>query len=939
MKNVLILLFFLSSSSWVHAQKANYREIDLPVNVQPGNVDVLYTDQNGFIWMAAGQKVFWHDGNEFRSIQFEQKEEGTITSIYRDTAAVLWIGWNSGNISTYDREKYSILKPQEGTPKVPIINWTEDANGQLWYATNGEGVYVKNAEGRWYNINLDDGLPSNEAYDMEPFEDGVVVATDQGIAYCSLLDDQKDIRVFDQKSGLSDQIVKSIHVDERGLVAAYYEPFVNLLDTTFKIINKLDAPGEEAKKVSRSSDVMWWLAEGGTLYRKIGKSAWEPLEFGGNLRGRIKDFTEDEEGHLWVLSARGILMIDQWYSYNSTENTVSAIWGDGNELWYAQQGNLIRKQLFSGEEQVMWEGAHQILSIWKDQYNTIWFGTFDGGLYRFDPRLGKVKVFKESEGLANNNVLSISGTKNTLWIGTLGGVSRLDLNEQGTVKNILSYNKEDGVSVQYIYSIHTSNDGTTYIGTDGEGVLKWNGKSFESIEKRGTHEVVLDLSVDEKGNVWWVNSKGVLFGYSKSGDKIKIPPYPEEPGKVSGLQILKDGSLLIIHEGGLHRWIPEIESWMVYGKSFGLANLQPELHSYVLDESNILHIGSAKGITSIVVAELPLQAMPETWIGRPELFFKSTDSREFSSTDNHLTFKYIGRWYGEPTAVRYSVKLDGFDPDWIESKNTEITYPKLPPGEYTFNVIAGIDGYYPKDQLRQTSFVIHKPWYLRWYSILIGSVLLLAVLMLIFRLRLNMLRQKQEREKQKVQAQLETLKSQVNPHFLFNSFNTLMALIEDDREEATEYLSDLSDFFRSILEFRDVDLITVGEDVRIVETYLQLQGKRFGENLRATISLQEEVLKSFIPPLTLQLLVENAFKHNVISKDKPLELRIESVGDFLKVINRYHPRAKTEESTGYGLDSIKKKYKYYSRGKSEKVIQTEDYFEVHLPIIDENITK
>lgn len=934
MKNILLFLFIIINTL-ANAQRVNYKEIDLPAGVQAAQVQFLYTDQNGFVWLAAGSMVYWHDGNGFRQLDYRYEGEAIITSLYQDNSGTFWIGWSNGNIYNWREEVYSQALPEEGTPKVEIIAWAEDEAGQLWYATKGEGVFVKNDDGRWFNFSMDDGLPSDEIYEIVAYHNGIAIATDQGLAIISFIDNKKEVSVYDRKNGLSDQIVKSICADG-DLLAAYFDPYVNVIDNLMIVTDTLDAPEEDAKKIWRSAQLKWWLSESGTLYRKVGYSPWEPLKLGTAKRDRIKTFVEDHEGHLWILSSRGLFIIDEWYYHNPTENTVSALWGDGSELWYAQQGKLFFKDLANGETMEILDGENLILSLCKDSWGTIWFGTFDGGLHRYYPQTGKLKTFTEAQGLSNNNVLSISGTKYSIWVGTLGGVSRLDLDSVGEVETINSYDENHGVSVQYIYSIEVSTDGSVYLGTDGEGVLKWNGSSFMSLSEKLSDEVVLDVAVDNANNVWWVNAKGVLSGMTSSGEIMQPPKYPEEPGKVSGLQTLEDGSVLVIHEGGLHRWLPEAKSWMAYKKSFGFADLRPELHSYVLVDGDILYIGSSVGITSIIIDELPKQAMPETRIGKAELYFKPTSQANFSSSDNHLTFKYIGRWYGEPTSVRYSIKLDGFDPDWIESKNTEITYPKLPPGEYTFNVIAGVDGYYPREQLRQISFVINKPWYARWYSIVAAILILSGVLIILFRVRLKMLQQSQEREKQKVESQLETLKSQVNPHFLFNSFNTLMALIEDDKEEATEYLSDLSDFFRSILEFRDVDLISVREDVKIVETYLQLQSKRFGENLVATIDLTEEALASKIPPLTLQLLVENAFKHNVISRDKPLELRIDADGEFIRVMNKYHPRPKTEDSTGYGLDSIKKKYKYYSGGKSVEVLHNDVNFEVHLPVIYKN---
>ncbi len=889
MRYWLALVIIILITSLSGAQTFNQREVDLPQGLQPSDVNILYTDRQGFVWIAAGPRLYWHDGNTFREIEVSSDTtDEDIVSLYQDDSGHYWIGWGNGHIHTLKSSEVKSYRPEEGTPAVPIVSWAQDSQNQLWMCTDGEGVYVRAQNGRWFNFNVDEGFPSNETYDIVPLKKGVAVATDQGLVYCTFDGAEKSIQVLDRSSGLSDQIVKDLHHDESGVLVAFYEPFLNNLNTDLKVSDTLDTPMSDARKVLRSAGTLWWLSEDGKLYRKREAGNWFQIDSKLSGRERIKDFVADHEGHIWVLGSRGIFMIDQWYAHLKTGESVTAIAVSQNEIWYAQQGDLYHYDRNANTSERVWAGPNIILNLFKDDWDNIWCGTFDGGLLRYNPVGSSMETYDEKSGLANNNVLSISGNKSGLWVGTLGGVSHLYFDADGNVTEISSYDRAQGVSVQYIYSVHVNDAGKVYISTDGEGVLNWNGKLFKPLSGEKQDQVVLDVSSDKQGNIWWVTSEGTLQGWSAKGKPIEVPPYPEDPGKVAGIETLKDGSVLVVHDGGVHRWIPGSNKWVAYKKSFGLGLLQPELHS-ILVQGNMVYIGTVSGVTSLAIDHLPLKTEPKTFLYGFQLFQQRTSKASFSHDENYFTFQYVGRWYTEPAAVRYRLRLKGFDPKWIESKNTEISYPKLPPGNYTFEVVAGVDGHYPEEEIQSISFTIRPPWYARWYSIVIGIVLLLAVVLFLFRLRLRTLEQRQQREKQQVQAQLETLKSQVNPHFLFNSFNTLMALIEEDSEEATTYLADLSDFFRYILEFREVELITVREDVKIVKTYLQLQSSRFGENLISNIHLPDEALEGLIPPLTLQLLVENAFKHNVISREKPLELEISFIDGYILV------------STGTGL--------------------------------------
>lgn len=935
MRFTLVLTLIVSLGASAFCQKMSYREVDLPVHVRPQSVQLLYLDKEGFVWMAAGHSLYWNDGNGFREVEVPgRKDAHKISSLFQDSKNTLWVGWDNGDIDFLKGDTLKVYESKEGTPAVEIVGWAEDEIGQLWMATNGEGVYVKDISGRWYNFNTDEGLPSNDSYDITHFKKGVTVATDQGLVMCSFENGEKSIRVLRKKDGLGDQIVKSLCVDEGILNLAYYEPIMNSLDSNLSVLDTISTPNSEVCKILKSHGITWWLSEDGDLYKRIGNGEWEQLTFDPSNRKRINTFIRDDEGHLWVISSQGLFMVDQWYSHRSKDKEVRALFADDKELWYAQEGTLYRQNLRTNDIQKFWESSNLIVCICKDYWGNIWCGTFDGGLTRLNPSSGEMLSLTESSGLANNNVLSVSGSKPALWIGTLGGVSKLTFDDKGDVKTIESYDQKDGVSVQYIYSVHVSKDGGVYLGTDGEGILRWTDKGFMPLTKENRDDIVLDITTDETGNLWWVNADGVLRGWN-AGVDLDVDLYGEELGEVAGLKAFKDSSILIFHEGGILRWQPNTKEWTAYKKPFGLGGFQPELHAYSKGKSDVVFIGESSGITRLVIDQLPKRISPETYLAKVQLFLKPSVESTFSSDENYLTFQYVGRWYTEPSGVHYKLMLEGFSPNWIESKNTEVAYPKLPPGSYTFKVVAGVDGKYPDAQMKQFSFVINQPWYFRWYSIAIGCFILVAMVWVIIRVRINMAKQSQEREKQKVQAQLEMLKSQVNPHFLFNSFNTLMALIEDDREEATSYLADLSDFFRSILEFRDVDLITVQEDVKIVETYLLLQSKRFGEALVTQISISNEVLATQIPPLTLQLLVENAFKHNIILKGTPLELKIESRGSCIVVTNKLRPRVNPDSSTGYGLDSIKRKYKFYSEGEV-RTEQTEESFSVYLPLIYKN---
>ena len=153
-------------------------------------------------------------------------------------------------------------------------------------------------------------------------------------------------------------------------------------------------------------------------------------------------------------------------------------------------------------------------------------------------------------------------------------------------------------------------------------------------------------------------------------------------------------------------------------------------------------------------------------------------------------------------------------------------------------------------------------------------------------------------------AQFEALKTQVNPHFLFNSLNTLTAIIPEDPKIAVAFVQKLSNFYRYLLQYRDQSLVPIEAEINCIESYLYLQHMRFGDSLTWKIEVKDEDKSALVPPLSLQILAENAVKHNTISRQKPLCIEVKSDGSFLWMSNKVQPKRQAETSTHIGLANL-----------------------------------
>jgi sensor histidine kinase YesM len=191
-------------------------------------------------------------------------------------------------------------------------------------------------------------------------------------------------------------------------------------------------------------------------------------------------------------------------------------------------------------------------------------------------------------------------------------------------------------------------------------------------------------------------------------------------------------------------------------------------------------------------------------------------------------------------------------------------------------------------------------------------------------------------EKANLEARYDTLRNQVNPHFLFNSLNTLLILVKDN-PVASKYVESISDIMRYMLQSRDKDAVLLRDELKIARDYVFVQQSRFGEKLNVEFNVNESYFHYAIPPLALQMLLENAIKHNVVSKDDPLNIKVYiHEKQFVVIENTVKTKIDKDPSTGVGLENISNRYLHLT-GKSIVVKQDNGKFVVLLPLFEKSI--
>lgn len=928
-------------------------------------VSLIFEDSRGFVWLGTRDGLKHYDGNTLQTyLMPDSLGAVSVTAIYEDRDGVLWIGYENGSIGTLRLQEVKPYLPEEGTPIVRISGIWQDPQGLMWFATYGEGLYFQRA-GRLYNIDQEDGLSDTDIYTLAGDEKGRVwVGTDGGISICWLEAGEKQVRNIGVGEGLPDNIVRELQVDMAGnMWIGMYDHGICVYDMksdTFRIPISADSwTYGPVSTILPMKGKAWVGTEGGGLLT-VGEGVRQ-LTGKGDVQvapnGKILDLLRDGEGNIWlssntnglVFAQESLLFLDQINS--EPIGNVQAILADRQgHIWYStetsfrmlnkspsgalQRGNSPSLDRLQGEN---------IISMYEDAAGYLWLGTFGNGVFRYLPLEGTLHHYTEAEGLINENVLSIKGNGPEIWFATLGGVSRCRLPDAadpgGFPLEMESFRREDGLGINYIYYVHTDKSGKTWFGTDGKGIAALENGQFHHYADTALFKSnkVYSIAEDDQGGIWF--STADVGIYRLLGDSVR---YLGLEGGLSNLAIsalVNDGNghMLAIHSKGFD--LISVASGLVnsYEETAGFEEVDAALNAVSIDQQGSIWMGTQQGIVRYVPPDLPFRMRPATRIEQTLMLLNPvplSEGRHFAYDENDLTFDYVGLWYRAPGKVHYQYRLSGHNTEWITSQDRRATYPNLPPGEYVFQLRATANDNFDHAPMSSVAFHIRPPfWQEVWFLLAVGIGLLLFLYWII-RDREKRLEKAASLKQQMIEFQFDTLKNQVNPHFLFNSFNTLISIIEEEPKIAVGYVEKLADFFRNMLEYRDQQLIPLEEELELLNTFLFLQKKRYGENLQLTYEITAAQPGACIPPLTLQMLIENAIKHNVISARKPLLIHISINGDStLRVQNNLQKKRGVVPSTGTGLQNIRSRFELLGRD-TMRVRETETEFIVDIPLLN-----
>lgn len=889
-KNILISLLFLLLSQLVSAQTHHFRNYSVEHGLPFIQVSAIFQDSKGNLWSGAYGGLSKYDGVEFTN--YGTKDglvNHSVTTIKEDKQGNLWIGTISG-LSRFDGKTFTNFSIHSGLPHNYITSLVCDSSGNVWIGT--KGGLSRFSQDKFINLTTRNGLSCNTVLSLCTDQNGLWVGTQQGLNQYN----GNHFKLYNLKSGLTDTVINSLMADRKGtLWIGTNNGFSSYRAGLFKNYKLLSA---ESEKVS-------------SLYADI-------------------------SGKIWIGTGRGLFHFENnrisKYSIRpaANANIITALWQDyENNLWIGTHSGLFkyRGPLFVSYSERDGLTNSFIYQITKDKKGVMWFGS-ENGLQRFDGK--SFTSFGVNEDLAGANVWAVLQDKDFFWLGTDQGVSKFD------GKSFKNLTISDGLQSNNCLSIYKDRTGVIWFGGHG-GVTRYDGKSFKAINI-DTPDKEFDIASiyhDSKGNLWFGGYQGGL--YKLQGSQIKEAGRELGIYASSFMSIIEDKSgrlyfgsfdgtfiydgtkiYKINEKGGLNSDLvyvqtlnrDESELWIGtnqglnkvdlaklykegklsiehFAKEEGFTGVECNSNSIYHEKDGSIWFGTVNGLIKYSPQALrPNNQPPITSITGFSLFYKDTilsPKAQLPYDHNNLTFKYVGISLTNPEKVRYQYKLAGFDKEWSPlTKINYATYSNLPPGNYTFQVKAmNNEGVWNVEPVSFT-FSIERPFWKTWWfwSLTIGAITLIIILAVRYRISQIRLREREnlQRSIELASNELKALRAQMNPHFIFNSLNSIQHFImSSDEASASKYLNKFAKLIRIILNNSEKPSVSIREELEALKLYLELECLRFDNKFSYEINVEAPIdIDNYeLPAMLIQPYVENAILHGLNPKNEKGTLKVD----------------------------------------------------------------
>jgi len=742
------LLLMVYAHSAAVAQMPFFQHYFLLKKNEPVQVEVIFQDHKGFLWIGTSKGLFRFDGrNKRRYTAAQGLLHEKVTAVAEDSTGRIWIGHADGQLGILEHDTIVAFATPGEKATQAVSDILFDHAGRMWFSTLNDGLYYYTA-GRLHRVDEKEGLPDLYVYDLaEDAQGNIWAGTDGGAVRCALKNSRLDVDVVDYNDGLPDNIVKKIVPgDAHTLWMATEDAGIIRFDLgTRKHEPLLKRPWTEGpvSDFALKGDEFWIACpqQGLVVYDRTADRLDRFTSDHSQPLSTLRVITKDIEGNIWAGSRSGLMrtlgvaleFVDVPPAAGDAD--VLAVTSDAQgAIWFSNSKGLYKRGADAAHTLTQPlartpHAAHKVISLYTDPEGYVWAGLYGEGVLRIHPTTGQVKHLQSE--LRNGNILSITGSGHAVWLATLGGTTRIDLADEGPLA-IRNYSSDDGLASDFIYQALVDGE-RVWFATDGKGLAMQDAEEvFHQFSEGLPSAVIYGVARDGKGQIW-ANVQGNGL-YIFDGEKF-MPPPPTivlRDNNIHAMATDRLGNLVVMHDLGIDVIDVQRNRVHYFGDESGLRDRVGNLNAVGRDEAGNIFFGTDQGLVRYAGERGRLQLSPRPEITRVTLFDDTPASPEkllnLRHNENNITIDYHGFWYQNPEGLFFQYYLENYDKDPMPTSDHAITYSQLPPGAYTFKVKVSETSDFTGAREAQIRLVIHPPfWQTVPFYIIVAVVLVSAV--------------------------------------------------------------------------------------------------------------------------------------------------------------------------------------------------------------------
>lgn len=865
-----VLLF----ASYVYAQQLLYKQLNTNDKLPSSNIYKCLHDKNGLMWFATDAGVCSYDGHNFKTYSTGNgfTDYGAFHMLL-DKKGRLWFFTFTGNICYYAQGKFHPFQIVHNNNTLRIAWMDETKNGDLLISTHNGFVacYTQNLDLKW----IQDVLHNQKITSVWSINDSLILTWQVGMRFYIENGEKKDsIISFDDYFNFPRLLKlrdgRIIYTNKKG---------INVLENrtqTLVLPFKKEGINDIVTCLYQDKEGNLWVGnpEGAFCFKKAILDYKYCKKYFPAIH--VMSIFNDKEGNYWFTTyGDGVLFVPDIEKKVIPNNLpgsplhIKHVKKIGKNVVFIDEGG--NSYFFSNNRFIRTQLSNDILvninykdaqGIWEKQKNYSYFYSAND---TFKFKIGSDDYFSS---LVIESPKSLYAIFLDIYKKYADGTTQ-KLTKENQVKSHVNQGIRDTKGNIWFSSIL--------------GLSYFNGKEVIDVTKtnKALNARIMEMEADKNGNIWMSSTGNGLFCF-KNGQLVSQLNKTNSiiPNNCKALHIDDDNNVWICTNYGLYKLSPE-NTVIAYSMNNTLPDNEVDDVCVVGD---LVYAVTPKGI-AVFNKSKPLpytKNPPNTYIINIAINSSDTDLQKkytLNYYQNNVKISYTGISFLGGEDVHYQYKLEPLDTNWHTTTHDLVEFSSLNPGEYNFHVRSFITGQTPDGNAESIiSFEIKPAFWQTWWFKCIAAIIAIAIIYLIVVWFWKKQNHEVQLKRKIVENELKALRAQINPHFLFNSLNSIQEFIlYNQPEEASTYLNKFATLMRMIIEYSKQNLITLEDENNFLSLYLQLEQLRFNNSFSFVIidNTSAGTMGPKIPPMVLQPIVENAVKHGMAGKKEGGEIKIE----------------------------------------------------------------